>query len=188
MRSFLDSSGPGSLLDSFWEETMNEILDNLYWIEELLPPGLEAIPKHGGMAYFMDQKMVLILVEERNGTNEHKGVVYPFEIWNGAIFPIEYKKQSAFFLKYSFLENHPANRDWLYIPANTDSFEEEVRQMIREINKHNPLLGTPVKFKAPPKEKTAEAKPKKKAAPKAVKTDKKRENKFLLAMVSKPKK
>jgi hypothetical protein len=183
MRSFSDDPSENNLLDS---QGMNEILNNLYWIEELLPPGLESIPKHGGMAYFMDQKMVLILVEERDGTNEHKGVVYPFEIWNGAIFPIEYKKQSAFFLKYSFLENHPANRDWLYIPANTDSFEEEVRQMIREINKHNPLLGTPVKFKAPPKQKDLQTE-KVQRMPKAVKASKKRENSFILGMVNRSK-
>lgn len=166
---------------------MNEILNNLYWIEELLPPGLEAIPKHGGIAYFMDQKMVLILVEKRDSTSEYKGVVYPFEIWNGAIFPVEYKKQSAFYMKYSFLENHPANKDWLYIPANTDSFEEEVRQIIREIHKNNPLLGTTVRFKVAVKEKPTEAKPKKKML-KVVKADKKRENNFILAMVNKSKK
>lgn len=165
---------------------MDYPLNNLFWIEEQLPPGVEAIPKHGGMAYFMDQKMILILVEERDGTNEHKGVTYPFEIWNGAIFPIEYKKQSAFFLKYSFLENHPANKDWLYIPANTDSFEEEVKQLLREIHRQNPLLGTPVKFKAPKSKEAPEAPPKKKVA-KATKADKKRENNFILSMVNKKK-
>lgn len=164
---------------------MRHVLDNLMWVEDLLPPGLEGIPKHGGMAYYQDQKLVLILVEERGGTSEHKGVTYPFEIWNGAIFPIEYKKQNAFFLKYSFLENHPANKDWLYIPANTDSFEEEVRMLIRELHKQNPLMGTPVKFKAP-KEQTAET-PTKKKKPKKVKADKKRENSFILGMVNKKK-
>jgi len=162
------------------------------WVEELLPPDVEALPKHGGMAYYLDQKLVLILVEERGGTSEHKGVTYPFEIWNGAIFPIEYKKQSAFFLKYSFLENHPANKDWLYLPANTDSFEEEVKQLLREITKRNPLLGTPVKFKAPKEKGTQEkdaqaSEVQRKPKAKTVKADKKRENSFILAMVNKKK-
>lgn len=166
---------------------MDYPINNLFWIEEQLPPDVTAVPKHGGMAYYLDQKMVLILVEERDSTYEHKEVTYPFQIWNGAIFPIEYKKQSAFFLKYSFLENHPANRDWLYLPADTESFEDEVKQLLREIHQRNPLLGIPVKFKAPKEEKPAEAKPKKKAA-KSTKTDKKRENSFLLSMVNKSKK
>jgi hypothetical protein len=169
---------------------MEQILDNLIWIEELLPSDVAAVPKHGGMAYYLDEKLVLILVEQTDSTYEHKGVTYPFQLWNGCIFPVEYKKQNAFFLKFSFLENHPANKDWLYIPAESDSFEEEVKLFIREISKRNPLLGTPVKFKALSRsnEKPPEAKAKKKAPAKAVKTDKKRENAFLLAMATKQRK
>ncbi|WP_413288419.1 hypothetical protein [Bdellovibrio sp. HCB337] len=163
---------------------MNEILDNLYWIEELLPPGVTAVPKHGGMAYYLDDKLVLILVEQRDSTYEHKEVTYPFQIWNGVILPIEYKKQSAFFLKFLFLENHPANKDWLYIPADSESFEEDVKPVLREIMKRNPLLGLPVKIKVPSKEK-APAPKKKKAEPKTVKADKKRENAFIMGMVKK---
>jgi len=169
---------------------MNEVLNHLYWVEEQLPFEVAAVPKHGGMAYYLDQRLILILVERPDEGYEHKGVTYPFQIWNGAIFAIEFKKQSAFFLKYSFLENHPANRDWLYIPADSESFEEEIKLLLREISKHNPLLGTAVKFKAPPqdKEKVPAEKPKKKAAHKVVKGDKKRENAFILSMVSKQKK
>lgn len=166
---------------------MNEVLDNLYWIEELLPPGIESAPKHGGMAYYRDMKLILILVEKRDGGYEHKGVTYPFAIWNGCIIPVEYKKQNAFFLKFSFLENHPANRDWLYIPADTENFEEEVRQFLREIHRENPLLGTPVKGKAMSKEQDSQKRPVKKKTGK-VKADKKRENAFLLGVMGKAKK
>ncbi|MNT22423.1 hypothetical protein D3C72_1578050 [compost metagenome] len=166
---------------------MEQILDNLIWIEELLPHDVLSIPKHGGMAYYLDEKLVLILVEQSNSTYEHKGVTYPFQLWNGCIFPVEYRKQSAFFLKYLFLENHPANKDWLYIPAETDSFEEEVKQVMREITKRNPLLGTAVKVKALSDEKPAK-KTEKKKAPQPAKASKKRENSFLLAIANKQKK
>lgn len=165
---------------------MKQTLNSLLWIEELLPPEVEAVPKHGGMAYFLDLKLIMILVE-REGISEHKGRTYPFEIWNGCILPIEYKKQGAFFLKFSFLENHPANKDWLYIPAESDNFEDEVRQFTREIVKRNPLLGTPVKFTGMPKEDAAEKSSKKKK-PKVVKADKKKENVFLMNMLNKNKK
>jgi hypothetical protein len=168
---------------------MKHLLNNLIWIEDLLPPGYDCAPKHGGMAYYLDMRMVLILVEQRDGGNEHKGVTYPFELWNGCILPIEQRKQSAFFLKFMFLENHPANKDWLYIPADTENFEDEVKQFLREIMKGNPLLGTPVKFKSPPKVKENEVPGKqsagKKKAPKKVKTAKKDENGFLLSMLKK---
>lgn len=164
---------------------MNYPLNHLIWIEELLPPGYDCAPKHGGMAYYMDGKLVLILVEQRDGGNEHKGVIYPFDLWYGCIFPIEQRKQSAFFLKYLFLENHPANKDWLYIPADTESFEDEVKQLLKEIMKGNPLLGTPVKHKALAAKADPAKEPRKKKAAKKVKVAKKDENQFLLSMLSK---
>ncbi|MNJ96723.1 hypothetical protein D3C87_144540 [compost metagenome] len=166
---------------------MKQILRNLLWIEELLPVEVESTPKHAGMAYYLDMKLIMILVEHSNSTYEHKGVTYPFQIWNGCILPVEYKKQNAFFLKFSFLENHPANKDWLYIPADSESFEDEVQQFVREIVKRNPLLGAPVKFTGMPREKSGEATAKKKSS-KPVKADKKRENTFLLNMLSRGKK
>lgn len=162
---------------------MNYPIDSLLWIEELLPRGFEAIPKKGGVAYFLDMKQVLFLIE-KPGEYEHKGVTYPFELWNGAIFPIEYKKQSAFFLKYLFLENHPANKDWLYIPANSENFEDEVKQVLREISKRNPLLGLPIKYSDPEAKKKAVPRPKNTAPKKA---DKKKENALFLSIARKGK-
>ncbi|WP_413560393.1 hypothetical protein [Bdellovibrio sp. HCB209] len=162
---------------------MEHVLDNLLWIEELLPPGYDCVPKHGGMAYYFDMKLVLILVERR-GLYEHKGVSYPFELWNGAIFPIEKKAQNAFFLKYLFLENHPANKDWLYIPAESEDFEDQVKQLIREIVKGNPLLGLPVKFDVPAEDKPASVKKKKASKPKPRAT-KKSENAYFLSIAKK---
>ena len=166
---------------------MKQILSNLAWIEELLPQEIASAPKHGGMAYFMDDKLVMILVEQSNSTYEHKGVSYPFQLWNGCILPVEYKKQSAFFLKFSFLENHPANKDWLYIPADTDDFEDDVKKYVREIVRGNPLLGTKVKFKISAEEKLPEVSRKTKT-PKAPKPSKKSENAFLLGIANKQKK
>lgn len=171
---------------------MEEILNNLLWIEELLPHDIQSLPKHRGMAYYLDMNLVLILVEQPNSTYEHKGVTYPFQLWNGVIIPIKYARQSAFFLKYLFLENHPVNKDWLYIPAESENFEEEVRQLLREISKRNPLLGIPMKAPVTtPKEKgSAKEAARKKVvkAPKKVKGDKKRENNFLLGIANKQRK
>lgn len=166
---------------------MKQILDNLLWIEELLPAEVESAPKHDGMAYYLDMKLIMVLVENSASSYEYKGVSYPFQIWNGCILPVEYKKQSAFFLKFLFLENHPANKDWLYIPADSENFEDEVRQFVREITKHNPLLGTPVKFKAMAPEKPSGPVVKKKASPKKAKASKKLENDFFLKIANKGK-
>ncbi|MES3039226.1 MAG: hypothetical protein V4736_15065 [Bdellovibrionota bacterium] len=165
---------------------MESSLNNLAWIEEHLPHDIQMLPKHGGQAYFLDDHMVLILVEKPGRNCEHKGVTYDFDLWKGCIFPVEYKKQGAFFLKYLFLENHPASKDWLYIPMESENFEEEVKQMLREISKRNVLLGLRVKYKSPSKRTAAEAK---NGSPKAkkMKTGKKKEKSFLLNLIGKGK-
>lgn len=165
---------------------MKPLIDNLLWIEEHLPHDIQMIPKHGGHAYYLDSHLVLILVEHSESVYEHKGVTYDFDLWKGCIFPVEQKKQSAFILKYLFLENHPVNKNWLYIPMDSESFEEQVKQVLREISKRNPLLGIPVKFEKPGNTQGSGGKGKKKA-PKKIKADKKKENAFILAMVDKKK-
>lgn len=160
---------------------MTSKLDNLLWIEELLPLDIAAVPKHGGMGYYLDDKLVLILVEKSMHEREHKGVTYPFAIWHGAILPIEQLKQRAFFLKYTFLENHPANKNWLYIPAESENFEEEVREVLREISRRNPLWGLPVKMKELTETVPKPAvKKKKKVSLQKPEITKKQENDFLL--------
>lgn len=166
---------------------MKPLIDNLLWIEELLPHDIQMTPKHGGHAYYLDEFLVMILVEHQEGTYEHKGVTYPFDLWKGCIFPIEQKKQNAFILKYLFLENHPVNKNWLYIPAESEHFEEEVKQMLREIARRNPLLGIPLKFERPGKAQSSAAMPGKNKAPKKIKADKKKENAFILGMMDKRK-
>ena len=68
----------------------------------------------------------------------------------------------------------------------SENFEGEVKQMLRELAKRNPLLGLPVKEEAFTKTPTAKA-PSKKKKPKKVKADKKKENSFLLSMIGKRK-
>lgn len=163
---------------------MDSNLDELLWIEELLPHDILMEPKYGGQAYYLDSNLVLILVEHAERTNVHKGREYPFDLWRGCIIPVEKRKQNAFFLKYLFLENHPVNKDWLYIPLESENFEEEVKQLLLEISRRNVLLGLPVKFSGMPK--AAKNAPKKKTAKKP-KVDKKKENAFLLNMMNKKK-
>ncbi|MBC7371033.1 MAG: hypothetical protein H7326_05670 [Bdellovibrionaceae bacterium] len=158
-------------------------LNNLLWIEELLPAEIEAVPKHGGMAYYLENKLVLIVVERAGRLRDHKGVTYPFELWNGCILPIEKKRQNAFYLKLPLLENHPVNKNWLYSPSDSENFEDDVKLFVREVIKRNPLLGLEVKFMTRPKEQEP-AKKVKKSPNKDVKADKKRENALITAMLN----
>ncbi|MBC7419862.1 MAG: hypothetical protein H7328_03955 [Bdellovibrio sp.] len=126
---------------------MSQLLNNLLWIEELLPDSVISKNLLGGVAYYLDEKQVLILIESGK-TRVYKGIEYPFEIWNGCLFPIEKIKQNTVYAKFQFLENHPASKNWLYLPADTEEFEDKIRQVIRELKKRNPLFGSVVKESA----------------------------------------
>jgi hypothetical protein len=110
----------------------------------MLPP--EVIPKRmmGGVGYYLDEKLVLILIESSH-TREYKGISYAFEILNGCFFPIEKIKQNTVWAKFNFLENHPIHKNCLYLPAESEAIEEEVKWVLREIKKRNPLFGLVIK-------------------------------------------
>ena len=119
-------------------------LHQLLWIEELLPSEILIINKRGGRGYYFDDRLILILIE--SGTScEHQGITYPFQLWNGCFFPIENIKQNTVYAKFQFLENHPALKESLYLPLDSENFSEEVQLVLREIKKGNPLFGVPIK-------------------------------------------
>lgn len=189
---------------------MENLLNHLLWVEEFLPSEIVPRKMYGGIGYYLDEKLVLILVE-CSLTYEHKGVSYPFQLWNGCVFPVEKIKQSAVWVKYQYLENHPANKNWLYLPADAEEVEEKIKSVLREIKKRNSLFGLPIKMAASvdladdldasqPRmfthgTVTAEAKARAKAKtektvkkePKKVKANKKRENAFVLSVLNKKK-
>lgn len=187
-------------------------LDHLLWIEEILPDQIIAVSQRGGRGYYLDDAFVLMLIET-GSSYEHKGITYPFKIWNGCFFPIEKMKQNTVFAKFQFLENHPVIKEALYLPADSENFSQEVQLVLREIKKGNPLFGTRIKisrseknnirrtndemdtssprtFSDAPKVKLNAVKSKKKSTTRPLnksQTSKKAENDFLLGVLKKKK-
>lgn len=153
---------------------------------------------HGGQGYYLDEKLSLILVDIGGG-EEYKGITYPFDIWSGCIFPVEKIKQGRVFIQFPFLENHPASPLWLYLPLESENFEENVRLVLREIIRRNPLYGVPIKTKSRKSDQAGEDDPRrpqifsekkktkkpvrKKTVKKKIKADKKSENSLLLSII-----
>lgn len=118
-------------------------MNTLYWIEELLPFEVMQKKMQDGVGYYLNEKFVLFLTEDSK-TTLHRGKSYPFQLYFGAFFPIVKLKHNTVIAKFPFLENHPAKKEWLYVPAENENFEEEVRLVLREVLKGNPLFGIPV--------------------------------------------
>lgn len=128
----------------------------LTWIEELLP--IEVMQKNmqDGIGYYLGDKFVLFLTEDSK-TTVHRGKAYQFQLYFGAFFPIVKIKHNAVIAKFPFLENHPVKKEWLYIPAENENFEDEVKLVLREVLKGNPLFGIAVKETAAEKRARLEA-------------------------------
>lgn len=125
---------------------MAKELANLSWVEELLPVDHLRKRMFGGFAYYVEEKLILVMFESE-GNTVYRGQRYPFEIWNGCMFPVEKEMQNQVLQQFPVLVSHPVLAKWLYIPLETEDFEFHVQSILREIRRRNPLFGTVPKAK-----------------------------------------
>lgn len=113
----------------------------LKWVEEELPEGeFLRKPMFGGFAYYFGPTLKLVMFEVE-GDNRYRDHVYPFEVWNGCLFPAEREHHEALLKKHPFLINHPVLPKWLYLPLKTEDFESLVVQVLKDVLKPTGLWG-----------------------------------------------
>jgi predicted flap endonuclease-1-like 5' DNA nuclease len=104
----------------------------LKWIEDLLPEEeYRRKSMFGGFGYYIGEKMVLATFES-TGNTTYKNKKYPYEIWNGCMFPVEREHQEKALARFPFLVSHPILPKWLYLPIDTESFEELVTDVMAQ--------------------------------------------------------
>ncbi|WP_413290835.1 TfoX/Sxy family DNA transformation protein [Bdellovibrio sp. HCB337] len=127
----------------------------LKWIEELLPEDeYRRKAMFGGFAYYISEKMVLATFES-TGNRTYKGKRYPYEIWNGCMFPVEKEYQERALQKFPFLVSHPILPKWLYLPLDTENFEELASDIVAQAIKPTGYWGSIPKPKKTLKKKKA---------------------------------
>lgn len=130
-------------------------LTNLSWIEELLPSGHIRKPMFGGFAFYFASRLVLVMFENaddrRNYKNKAKNKA---ELWNGCLFPAEREYHPEILKQYPFLMNHPILPKWLYLPLDTEDFEEHAKVLLKEIRRQNHKFGVIPKPKKLKKQKS----------------------------------
>lgn len=114
----------------------------LKWLEELLPEDeYRRKSMFGGFAYYIGEKMVLATFES-TGNRTYKRKKYPFEIWNGCMFPVEREFQAKALQRFPFLTPHPILPKWLYLPLETENFEEQVTEVMAQAIKPSGYWGS----------------------------------------------
>lgn len=120
---------------------MAKNLDSLIWIESLLPSGYYRKPMFGGLAYYINDRIVLALFESY-GDRSYKNKSFDFDLWNGCLFPADRENHPEILEKYPFLINHPVLPKWFYLPAIHEDFEAHTETILRQIRKGSELFGT----------------------------------------------
>lgn len=120
---------------------MASTLADLEWIEDHLPKQHQRKKMFGGFAYYIEEKLML-LIFEAFGNKSYRGQKYNYEIWNGCMFPVEKAVQAEVLDLFPFLINHPVLPKWLYLPAESENFENNAESVLKEIRRRNVLFGT----------------------------------------------
>ncbi|WP_413581663.1 TfoX/Sxy family DNA transformation protein [Bdellovibrio sp. HCB288] len=97
----------------------------LKWIENLLPAeGYRRKAMFGGFAYYLDEKIILITFE---ATDKPKDKIN----WNGCMFPVEHENQARALAQFPILKPHKILPKWLYLPIETEGFEEWASDILK---------------------------------------------------------
>lgn len=104
----------------------------LKWIEGLLPEGeFRRKNMFGGFIYYVEERVVLAIFES-TGHRTYQNKKYPFEVWSGCMFPVEKEHQAKALLRFPFLVIHPILQKWLYLPMETENFDELVSDVLTQ--------------------------------------------------------
>ena len=126
----------------------------LAWLLEAIEdiPGYFQRAMFGGLAAYLDDQIVLVIMESP-GQREYKGIKSPFDLWNGAFFPVEREQHANVLKAFPQLVNHPVLPKWLYIPLSHPEFEAVASEAISCVARRDPRFGVVPKKRSPRKKK-----------------------------------
>lgn len=125
---------------------MAKDLTSLKWIEQLLPADNLRKPMFGGFGYYVEDRIVLAIFE---GSEDrvYKKQTFNFDIWNGCLFPVDREKHTEIKKIFPILIPHPILTKWMYLPSQTEDFENHVEKIMKEVRRGSLLFGVIPKSK-----------------------------------------
>lgn len=94
----------------------------------------------GGLAIYLFDRMVSVLVEDPKGTS-WAGKDYGFPIWNGMLIPTSHEHHESLADDFTGMSQHPVLRKWMYLPMASDNYESTARLYIKALKHQDPRLG-----------------------------------------------
>ncbi len=113
-----------------------------HWIEPLLKrPELTAKRMFGGLAIYLGETLVIVLMESGEDNRTWKGVNFGFGIWNGILIPTSREHHRTILRDFPGLIPHPVLAKWLYLPMSHDHYESYTPKIVRFIAKGDERFG-----------------------------------------------
>ncbi len=94
----------------------------------------------GGLSAYVHGRLVMVLAESP-GDRGWKGKFYPFDIWNGIMFPTEKELHKSVQREFESLHPHPILSKWLYLPMSNKNFEQIAEKISFLIAKDDSRFG-----------------------------------------------
>ena len=118
-----------------------EKFHNAWAFERLLrSPTALAKRMFGGVAAYDHGQLLLVLMESP-GDKEYRGQKYNFDIWNGIFIPTDRERHAELLKIVPCAVSHPVLGKWLYLPEDSETFEDDVRKVLFLIASRSPLVG-----------------------------------------------
>jgi hypothetical protein len=89
--------------------------------------------------YYLGQAVAYI--SNRPGDRSFRGKNYRIEIWNGCLIPTNREYQAELLRAIKGTVVHPVIKKWLYLPQNSEHFEDSMVQLVSMIKNKNSLIG-----------------------------------------------
>lgn len=120
-----------------WLEKFN----NAWAFERILKSPTALAKRMFGGAAVYDRGQLLLLLMESPGENVYRGKKYAFDLWNGVFLPTSREHHQALLAEVPSAVSHPVLGKWLYIPEDSENFEEDVRRALLLIARESELIG-----------------------------------------------
>lgn len=97
-------------------------------------------PMFGSLALYYRGLNVAIL-SENPGENSYRGKKYSFDLWDGVLVPTFHVHHDSLKSQIPSLISHPVLGKWLYLPRQTEEFEEISILLVDLIRRQDPRIG-----------------------------------------------
>lgn len=132
-----------------------KVFENLAYFEDLeLDSSYATKPMFGCLAVYYHGLNVAVLAADP-GDKTFGKKKFKFDLWDGVLLPTSREYHELLQKDFPDLSPHPVLGKWLYLPQQTEGFEEQLMKIVRLIRQNDYRLGI-----------TPGAKKKKKKSPK----------------------